>query len=105
MRIELHDGPVKPTPAMLAFVNDRLSKAVGRFGDLVQSVRVVISDINGPKGGMDTRCSLQAAVAWRGHCVVVAEDHSSDFYGAVQAASRKLKRAIGHTVDRGRDSR
>lgn len=105
MRIELHDGPVKPTPAMLAFVNDRLSKAVGRFGDLVQSVRVVISDINGPKGGVDTRCSLQAAVAWRGHCVVVAEDHSSDFYGAVQAASRKLKRAIGHTVDRGRDAR
>ncbi len=105
MRIELHDGPVKTTPAMLAFVNDRLSKAVGRFGDLVQSVRVVISDINGPKGGIDTRCSLQAAVAWRGHCVVVADDHSSDFYGAVLGASRKLKRAIGHTVDRSRGSR
>jgi ribosomal subunit interface protein len=102
MRIELHDGPISTTPAMLNFAQEKLSAAVGHLASLVDSVRIVVRDTNGPKGGNDTRCSLHAAVNWKGHSVLVAEDHGTDYYSALTAASRKLRHALRHLNDRKR---
>lgn len=101
MKIELHDGPVSTTPAMLQYAHHKLAAALGRFGSMVQSVRVVVRDATNHKG-LDTRCSLHAQVSWRGHSVLVAEEHGPDFYAAVQAASKKLKHALRRMVERSR---
>ena len=102
MKIELHDGPVSTTPAMLSYAHNKIGATLGRFGSLVEAVRIVVRDINAPRGGMDTLCTLHARIAWRGHSVVVAADHGGDFYTAVQSASKKLKLALRRMIDRAR---
>lgn len=102
MKIELHDGPVVTTPAMLSYAHNRIGATLGRFGSVIEAVRVVVRDINRPRGGADTLCTLHARVAWRGHSVLVAADHGADFYTAVQSASRKLKLALRRMIDRAR---
>jgi putative sigma-54 modulation protein len=102
MRIELHDGPIATTPAMITFAQTKLAAAVGHLASLVDSVRIVVRDTNGPKGGVDTRCSLHAAVNWKGHSVLVAEDHGPDYYAALTAASRRLRHALRRLNDRKR---
>ena len=102
MKIELHDGPVSTTPAMLTYAHNRIGAALGRFGTVIEAVRIVVRDITGPRGGADTLCTLHARVSWRGHSVVVAADHGPDYYTAVQSASKKLKLALRRMIDRAR---
>lgn len=98
MRIEVHDGPIKSTPAFMTFIDDRLQAALDRFRPRVSAVYVKVEDTNGPRGGADKRCALRAQLRRGG--VVMARDHDSDYYSAFDRAIGKLKLALAREVDR-----
>lgn len=102
MRIDLFDGKVATTPAMLASVERAITTALGRFDGLVRAVQVRI--IEGA-GRLTTQVTLHAHLCWRGHSTLVAHERSADFYAAIQSAARKLRRALMHVIGKGRARR
>jgi len=69
----------------------------------VVSVRALIDDNNGPKGGVDQRCEFVANCGKLG--VLRVEATSTEFDKAVSSALSKLRRAAEHAVDRRRGER
>jgi len=84
-----------------AHVERRLSFALARFGRRVRAVSVGLADLNGPRGGIDKRCSMQARLDPRG--TVRVEDTDSDLPAAIDRAATRLARAVTRALERRRE--
>ena len=74
-----------------------------RFDHWVRRIEVYIQDMNSHKGGVDTRCAIEATLA--GHQPVAVSDHGASPEDAVSGAIDKLVRSLdklmGKLGDRG----
>jgi hypothetical protein len=64
-----------------------LTTALGRFERRVRTVRVLLEDVNGPRGGVDNRCRIDIEFCPRGIASVSA-NASDEFAAAAKAANR-----------------
>jgi hypothetical protein len=71
---------------------------LARFRGRLTRVEVHLSDVNGPKGGRDTRCALEARAAGRQPVAVTNEAHTPD--EAVKGALEKMKSLLSATFGR-----
>ena len=73
---------------------ERVQFAMRRLSRLVPRAKVLLSDINGPHGGVDKRCHLEFKTATKGTVVVtvIARDWGAALNGALARAARKLVR-------------
>lgn len=101
MKIAMSGRKFKLTTELQEHVDRRVRFALGRFGTVVDRVDVSLSDVNGPRGGLDKRC--QIVVKTRGAGEVVVDDHDRDLYAAVSRASDRIGRAVARTLERKRD--
>jgi ribosome-associated translation inhibitor RaiA len=68
------------------------------------AIRVRIYDNNGPRGGIDKACLVQATLPRRGKSVI-ATHVDADMYRAIAVAFAKLTRATRTFLARGRSRR
>ena len=92
--IEISIDDVDPdiAPQLRAYAERRLSFALRRFQDHIRHVRVRLTDVNGPKHGVDARCAVTAHLA-NGQEVFVEATTAWPFRSVTQAAGR-LSEAI-----------
>jgi len=76
---------------------------LSRFGKEVTLVLVRISDINGPKGGIDTRCQVTVRGPRFGSTTL--HDLSGDAYSAIDMAVERIGRQVGREIDRVRNTK
>jgi ribosome-associated translation inhibitor RaiA len=86
------------TDSLREYVEYRLAFALSLFQDRIHSVVVVLSDINGAKGGIDKRCQLK--VRLRGLSELVIDETEADFQIAVNRAADWAKRALARRLRR-----
>lgn len=79
-------------------VQRRVRLVVGRFGRRIAHVTVRIADVNGPRGGADKLCRVEARL-W-GRLPLVAEDTAADLRQAVDRAIDRVGRAVERAVAR-----
>jgi ribosome-associated translation inhibitor RaiA len=81
--------------ALRTLIAGKVTSTLARLRVKATNVRVQFSDENGPKGGVDTRCSLTIDVARRPelHADVVAADARLAFEQAFAALERQIERA------------
>jgi hypothetical protein len=79
-------------------VRDRLGKKLWRFGGDITQATVRFTDINGPRGGVDTVCRIKLSVAGLAHLVVEARD--VDPLSALRRASVSVHNAIVRAMER-----
>lgn len=103
MRVDIvyHDGPL--TGSLRDWTERRVLFAIGQFGPAVRAVRVSLADQNGPRGGPDQRCLMEARMARASR--VVAEVVDADLYAAVSRAADRLHRRVRTALDRARTGR
>lgn len=94
MRLEIRSAPFSLTPALEARVRRRMRFALCRFQTGIRQVTVRLCDLNGPRGGVDKQCRIEAALR-RGQTVQV-EDVDADLYAAIDRAAGRLGRLIAH---------
>ncbi|MFT3917213.1 MAG: HPF/RaiA family ribosome-associated protein [Anaeromyxobacteraceae bacterium] len=94
MEIEVRAMGMPVTEGMRAHVERRLAFALDRFGNRVARVTVRVADVNGPRGGPDKACRVNAALR-TGHRVHI-DERDLDAYAAIDRAAHRL----GHTVAR-----
>lgn len=109
MQFEMHAHGLELDDDLRSHVERRLRFALARFGERVRDVSVLLTDVNGPKGGYDLQCKVLAELA-TGEDVVIRELHHDPFAGVSRAAER-VSHAVARRLDRwttlrrGRDGR
>jgi ribosome-associated translation inhibitor RaiA len=102
LTISVRGYGIEVDPGLGGLVERRLSFALSRFGGRVRAVAVSLVDMNGPRGGIDKKCSMQARLAPRGS--VRVEDTDSELPAAVDRAATRLARAVVRALERRREA-
>jgi ribosome-associated translation inhibitor RaiA len=103
MQMDIHAQPFKLTPALQQHVAQRVEQAIGTASKSVRGIRgimVRLLDVNGERGGVDKTCRIVAWLRRGGSVIVEAVDR--DLYAAIDAASVKLRVALGRRLNRRR---
>jgi len=103
MKLELRAKGVHMTDGLREFIDKKLRVALGRFSHRVQRVRVRLTDINGPRGGEDIQCHIQAHLG-RGGAVMIDETRG-DAFAAVARASQRVSQYLSRHISRAHRAR
>lgn len=76
----------------------RMHFALARFGGRIASVRVTVSDQNGPRGGVDKRCQVAVRLLPRGELVL--SDSDASLHAALDRTADRLGRQVARALER-----
>ena len=100
MQIKIHTQGFLLTEELRAHVERRLQFSMNRFQDHVLRVTVRLSDINGPRKGVDKHCQVQLHL--RDLPEIVINDTEADIKVAVDRAAERIGRTLGRILQRTR---
>lgn len=93
MQIQINTGHhVEADPSLTADVEEVIQGALGRFAQRITRVEAHLNDLNGSKGGRDSRCMLEARLA--GLQPIAVDVKAESHRDAVRMAASKLTRAL-----------
>jgi len=101
MHIDIHTQGFTLTPGLREYVEKRLAYALSHGDSGITRLTVRLSDINGPKGGDDKRCLIEARL--KRVPAVVIEDVEADLYVAIDRAAERAGRALARRLARQRE--
>lgn len=94
MQIQIHADDFDLTDGLRDHVAKRLAYALNHGSDIVSRIVVRLSDVNGPRGGIDKRCGIE--VRLKGTSPIAIDDTEADLYVAIDRAAERT----GRTLDR-----
>ncbi len=105
MQFNIQARGFRLTEGLRTLAERRLRFALGSTSSRVRRIVMRLADENGPRGGADKRCTIQANLA--GAPPVVIEQQETDLYVAIDRAAgragrtvaRQLKKAAGRRRD------
>ena len=100
MHVELKTNAVEMVEDLQHRIDRRLRFALARFGDRIGRVVVYLSDLNGPKGGIDK--SVRVLTRIDGVGLVVAMVVDSDWIVAVDRAAHRIGQNVARALIRQR---
>ena len=96
MIIDIQARNVSLTETLRSYVVKRINSSLTGNNDYIQRIVVRLSDINGPKGGIDKRCHIQVVIPHQPD--VVIDDVESSLYAAVDLAANRAGRTVSRHV-------
>lgn len=103
MKIDVRFRGLEPSDSLRYHAMRRIHFHLSRFGHEISSVLVRISDVNGPKGGVDKQCRV--TVRGRRLSAVIVDDLRDDARTAIDMAVERARRAVGRDLERVRGAR
>jgi ribosomal subunit interface protein len=92
MQIAIQARGFALTEALRRHVHNRLGFTLSRAASRARRVNVKLSDLNGPRGGVDKRCLVEVRLDRMP--VVVVEDVQADMYTAIDRAAGRAARTV-----------
>ena len=96
MHIDVQARGFSLTNALQHAIEDEAQQYAARCPNALAGVRVRVFDTNGPRGGSDKACLVQARLRHRSESVV-ASHVDADLYRAIAAAFAKVERGTRST--------
>lgn len=93
-------GSVDWSQDLRQHVERSVEVAVGRHESRIQRVTVWLSDLNGPRGGVDQQCQITADI--RGTQPVLIVERGANLKAVISRAARRLGYRVGRQVLRHR---
>ncbi len=103
MRLQIRAKNFRLPEAVQEEMNRRIRFALGRFVGRISLVTVSLTDVNGPRRGMDKQCRLVVRLIPSGK-VTIEEEHG-DAATAVALAADRAGWNVGRELKRQRDTR
>lgn len=100
MRFEVRGMGMIVPDSLHLYLERRLRFALGRFAPRIRSVVARLSDLNGPRGGLDKHCQITIKFDPAGDLTV--EDAAGQFTAAIDGAADRAARATARRLDRER---
>ncbi len=94
MQMIVRSQSFKLPPELSDYVQKRLEAGLRRFSDRIDRVMVLLTDVNGPKGGADQQCEMKVKLKSSG--IIVAKATDVDIALAVGHALDRVLRQIKH---------
>ena len=101
MKLEIFGKQLEEHSGLSAHIERRLRFALGRFGARVARVETTLTDLNGPRGGVDKQCRIIASLVPKGEVIVEVRD--ADIFIAVDRAADRLGRVTARELERRRE--
>lgn len=101
MQIHIQSQGFPLTDALREHAEHRLRFGLTHASDHIRRVEMRLSDINGPRGGADKRCSI--VVTLGNLPEVVIEDVENDLYVAIDRAADRVSRSVARCLERKRE--
>lgn len=98
MRIDIQARGFTLTEGLRIHTERRLRFAFGSTSGRVRAVVVRLADENGPRGGVDKRCTIRVELP--GTSSVVIEHQEADLYVAIDRAADRAGRAVARRLDK-----
>lgn len=96
MSVEIRSRNFKMTDALKGYTGHRFGIALRGLERRVRRLTVRLADANGPKGGIDKVCRIEAELHPLGR--VVIEEQQPDAYAAIDLASGRFRRVLRRSV-------
>ncbi|WP_374691844.1 HPF/RaiA family ribosome-associated protein [Accumulibacter sp.] len=103
MQITIHAKDIDVDAGLREHVQRRLHFALGWAQQHVGRVSVVLSDLNGPRGGADKCCRLRCALP--GTPEMIVEDTQADLATAIDRVADRAGRTLARRLARQRENR
>ena len=98
MNLEIRARGVELSDDLKEHIDRSFRFAITRFGERIQRVRVVLHDVNGPRGGEDIHCKVRVNLVGPGE--VIVDEISLDPFVAVARASERVSQSIARRLAR-----
>ena len=83
-----------------AYVGRKLGMKLGKFASSIERISVRVTDVNGPRGGVDQRCRVKVVLS--GLPSVVVERRHANMEAAIETALRATEESVRRVVGRRR---
>lgn len=100
MNVQIHASDFTLTDGLRAHIAWRVAYATTHGRDVVSRIVVHLSDVNGPRGGVDKRCGVELRL--KGAQSLVVEDVQADLYVAIDRAFERIGRSLHRRMERRR---
>ncbi len=100
MTLEIRTHQLVLHPILRSKIEERIRWSLGRFAERATKVCVRLTDINGPRGGVDKHCRIEVTV--RGQKPHTVEDYDAEVLPVVGKATERLRRALVRAAQRTR---
>ena len=104
MNIDVRIETADLADAFRRYVQRRLRFALGRVAGRLGRVTVRITDLNGPRGGVDISCRISAEIL-PARRLFLQEVVSDELFGAVDRAADRVGHCIRREIEREIDAR
>lgn len=98
MQINVQSHGFGLTDSLRAQTERRVRFALGARGDRVHTVSIRLGDDNGPRGGVDKRCTVRVHLAGMAPVIVAQQD--TDLYAAIDMAADRAGHAVARRLKR-----
>jgi ribosome-associated translation inhibitor RaiA len=103
MQLEIRGVNYELDDAVRDYTERRLRSALGRFLRRIHRLTVRLTDVNGPRGGIDERCRIAIALVPRG--VLMIEGAGDDPLALIAKVAKRAGRAVRREFERRREGR
>ena len=98
MLIDMQSRHFSLTDTLRNYTEKRLSFIISCCDSHIQRIVIRLSDVNGPRGGIDKHCLIQVVLSKMPD--VVIEDTETDLYVAIDRAADRAGRTVIRKIDR-----
>ncbi len=98
MIVKVHARGFSLSAALSEYSDSKVRLALGIYGHKIRRVDLFLTDINGPKGGQDMRCTIKVHV--QGVPSVTVHFTAEDMYEAINLCARRAKRSIDRRLSK-----
>lgn len=98
MDVKIRGHRVRMTSELMEHAERRIHFAFGRFAPRLRRIVLRLTDTNGPKGGVDKACLVEAHLQPYGMVVVEQRDH--DLFSAIAHGVERAGRTVARLVER-----
>lgn len=89
---------IQASESLRRYIVDRMDTALTRALGSVQDVTIRLTDLNGPRGGVDKRCLIQVKLP--GMPAIVVTGLAADITSAVDVAAHRVSKAVNRVLSR-----
>jgi len=96
MQINIQARHLKQAKKIKAYVKRRLGFSLSNRSDNIQAIHVTLSDINGPKGGVDKCCQIHLKVASIPDIII--SKVGADIFSVIDKVSDRVLRSLNNKL-------
>ena len=98
MQIQIHSDDFTLSENLRQHILRRLAYALNHGRALISRIVVRLTDVNGPKGGVDKCCGIELRL--KGQSAITVDDVQADLYVAIDRAAERTGRTLYHRIAR-----